>query len=234
MAENKFKEILNKIKAAFDAPIVPAAPAADTEPLATANVVSYPVDGGVPAFTDISDDGVPGIDANDALFTDEALMMPYPDGNYNVTGTTFGFTVAAGMVASVVDAAGTGAGTPIPDEAEPLTAGDVQPMPTVEERLAAIEAELAKAKIPVAPAMPTGMATEIALAATTQKFEAVTAKNEATIKELFELVEQLCATPSADPKTLTGNKKDQFDRTNKREKSLDGIAAAIKEMKTKK
>lgn len=234
MAENKFKEILNKIKAAFDAPVDPAAPVADAEPPATANVVSYPVDGGVPVFTDISDDGVPGIDANDALFTDEAMTMPYPDGTYNITGTTFGFTSAGGIVSMVTDPAGTGAGMPIPDEAEPLTAGDVPPMPTVEERLAAIEAELAKAKVPVAPAMPTGMATEVALVATTQKFEAVTAKNEATIKALFELVEQLCATPSADPKTLTGNKKDQFDRTNKREKSLEGIAEAIKSMKTKK
>lgn len=82
-------------------------------PPATPQPVSYNVDGGAPVFVDISDDGLPDIDANDKVFTDAGLTTPYPDGTYTVTGTDFQFTVAGGIVTTVVDPDGTGAGSPV-------------------------------------------------------------------------------------------------------------------------
>jgi hypothetical protein len=236
------KEILNKIKAAFDGPDVAPGdvqPADTTEPGTNAtgtNVISYAVDGAQPVYVDISDDGIADIDPDDAVYADEALTTPYPDGTYNITGTTFGFTVGGGLVASISDPAGTGAGTPIEDATDPvttdMTTAPVAPVApaqlSVEERLAAVEEELAKIK---KPAVPT--AAETQLQATSQKFEAQVKKHEETIKDLFGLVEKLCELPTADPVTLTGNKKDKFDRINAKEKKIEGIAAAIKEMKSK-
>jgi hypothetical protein len=66
--------------------------------------------------------------------------------------------------------------------------------------------------------------------AATQKIE----KQDLIIAGLFELAEKLVEMPSAEPKTLTGNKKDQFDKMKAKEAKLESIAAAIKEMKTKK
>lgn len=63
--------------------------------------------------------------------------------------------------------------------------------------------------------------------------QATMAKHEETIKGMFELVEKLVELPSADPKTLTGNKKEQFDRSKKKEEKLEGIASAIAAFKKK-
>lgn len=151
------KEILAKVKALFDLPAAPpAAPAAPPAGTATPAPCSYNVDGGQPVFVDISDDGVPDIDMGDKVYTDAALTTPYPDGTYNVTGTQFGFTVAAGSVATVTDVAGTGPGTPVAAVAAPVTAA-VPPPLTMEQRVAAIESMLGK--IGNAPA-PTGMSTD--------------------------------------------------------------------------
>jgi hypothetical protein len=65
------------------------------------------------------------------------------------------------------------------------------------------------------------------LQAATQKIE----KQDEVIKGLFELAEKLAETPTADPKTLTGNKKEQFERTTAKEKKIQGIAEAITQMK---
>lgn len=62
--------------------------------------------------------------------------------------------------------------------------------------------------------------------------EKVIARHEATIKGLFELVEKLVELPGADPVTLTGQKKENFDRTERREKKYEAIAAALKQAKT--
>lgn len=225
------KEIFLKIKAKFDVPadVTPGdiAPADTGTNKDGSNVISYNVDNGQPVFVDISDDGIADIDANDAVYTDETMTTPYADGTYKVTGTDFGFTVAGGIVSSIDDKDGKGAGTPIEDDKAPVTV-IVPPAAaaTLEQRVAAIEEEMAKQKVPV---IPTGMATEVELKAASQKVD----KHEQTIKDLFDLVEKLCEVPTADPKTLTGNKKDQFEKSNTREKKLESIAAAIKEMKNK-
>ncbi len=62
--------------------------------------------------------------------------------------------------------------------------------------------------------------------------EARMAKQDEVIKGLFELAEKLIEEPTADPVTLTGNKKDQFERANKKEQRLQKIADALKTTKT--
>ncbi len=64
--------------------------------------------------------------------------------------------------------------------------------------------------------------------------EARLTKQDEVIKALFDLVEEMSNMPSAEPKTLTGNKKDQFDRTNKKEAKMEKIAAAVAQMKKEK
>lgn len=141
------KEIFLDIKKAFfDAPAPPAQPPVSPAPTTGTKSCSYNVDGGGAVFVDISDDGVPDIDANDKVFSDPSLTVPYPDGTYNVTGTQFGFTVAAGAVTVVTDVAGTGPGAPVTDPAAlaaPVTAAVPAPL-SVEQRVAAIEATLGK------------------------------------------------------------------------------------------
>ena len=105
------KEILLKIKGMFDAPPAPAAPATPAPSGMTS--CSYNVDGGAPVYINIADDGIPDIDMGDMVYSDAAMTVPYPDGSYKVTGTSFGFTVTAGAVSAVDDATNAGPGTPI-------------------------------------------------------------------------------------------------------------------------
>jgi hypothetical protein len=56
-------------------------------------------------------------------------------------------------------------------------------------------------------------------------------RHEETIKQLLELTEQLVEMPNADPVTLTGSKKEKFERTQKKENAVLGIAAALKDLK---
>lgn len=112
-----FKAEYLKLKKAFqDAPPTgaPVTPPVVTPPAAP-QAVCYPVDGGQPVYVDISDDGIPDIDVNDKVFSDQALTTPYPDGTYKVTGTDFGFTVAAGVVSAVTDPDSKGPGMPMGD-----------------------------------------------------------------------------------------------------------------------
>ena len=66
--------------------------------------------------------------------------------------------------------------------------------------------------------------------------QAVTAmaKQDMKLKGLFDLVEQLAETPTADPATLTGIKKDKFDRAQSKEVKLQKIADAVKAMREEK
>ena len=120
------KENLLKIKAIFSTP-APVEPTPAPAKLDAA-IVSYAVDGGLPVYTDISNDNISGLDVNDAVFTDETLATPYADGTYTVTGTKFSFTVAAGVITSIEDADGTGPGEAIKD-VEPATPPTPNPAP---------------------------------------------------------------------------------------------------------
>jgi hypothetical protein len=201
------KDILQKVKAIFEAPAAPVVPPAPEVPapvgithkLADGTEVSIIQAGELPAAGDaVTVGGVPA----------PAGELAMEDGSTIVVGE-------GGVITEVKPAEPVT--TEIPVEQAVAT-------PTVEERLAKIEAALAKL---TAPAMPTGLATEAQLQAATQKIE----KQDEVIKGLFELAEKLAETPTADPKTLTGNKKEQFERTTAKEKKIQGIAEAITQMK---
>jgi hypothetical protein len=82
---------------------------------------------------------------------------------------------------------------------------------------------------------------QISVEAATQKIESqfsqiesqkeTIAKHEQTIKDLFDLVEKLVELPTADPVTLTGNKKEKFEKENAKQLRLERIAEAVKKQK---
>jgi hypothetical protein len=225
------KEILEKVKSYFADPVPSVAPPMPDVP-STGAVVGYAVDGGQPVYVDISDDSIPDIDAGDPVYSDQAKTTPYPDGDYKVTGTDFGFSVAGGVVTTVTDPDNKGAGVPMQDAKQDPKTTDVPPpppAPTFEERLAKLEEALAKLTATPAFALPTGLATEVQLQEAVKKIE----KQDEVIKGLFEIAEKLAETPTAEPITLNGNKKEQFEKKEKREKKIQGIAAAITQMKNK-
>lgn len=220
-------EILKKVKDLFTAPpIAAAAPPAPTEaePAASANVISYGIEGGQPVFLDVSDDNIVGIDANDKVFSDEALTMPYPDGSYKVTGTNFMFTVSGGVVSVVTDPDGTGAGIPTPDEVEPVTTGleSAPNQPTIDTKITDLENRVDAIKKMV---MPAGMAQMV------EDQSKIITRHEETIKGLFELVEKLVEMPTADPVTLTGPRKERFEKEKVKDERMKKMAEQIHSQK---
>lgn len=85
-----------------------------------------------------------------------------------------------------------------------------------------------------APAIPSmeDMSSMFAKAEKSDEQAKIIARHEETIKGLFELVEKLVELPGADPVTLTGQKKENFERLEKREKKFEALAAALKQVKT--
>lgn len=248
------KEKFEAIKAIFSA--TPPAPPASTPVKCDAPIVSYAVDGGVPIFTDITDDGVPGLDMNDYVFTDEALTTAYPDGTYKVTGTDFSFTVASGIITNIVDADGTGCGDAIiPTPAVPPIppAPITPPVPPVdmtkatpaqmremfdkfgtgllEDRLALIETML-KGLIEYNWGYELRQASQQdAIAAykdTIASNGVMFEKQEKFATQTIELLEQIIKEPTADPKTLPENKKGEF--ADAKEARINKFAEGIKKL----
>ena len=222
------KEKLQAIKEMFSAtppaPIVAPVQAEDTTAPAAmiANVVGYPVDGGAPVYTDISDDNIAGLDANDYVFTDESMATPYADGTYTVTGTDFGFTVSGGQIVSITNPSGSGAGQPLADIDAPM-ASAVPPAPTTTD-------------VPVKPmvspeAMKVMYAKQDDLKAQIEALTLKLAKQESFSKQVLELVEMLANQPKAEPQTLPDPKKDGFNA--RKEAQLEKMAKAIAEAKSK-
>lgn len=60
------------------------------------------------------------------------------------------------------------------------------------------------------------------------------AKQDQQLKGLFSLVEAMATIPSADPKTLTGPRKEVFDKNQSKEEKLEAISAALAEIKKKR
>ena len=222
------KEKLQAIKEMFSATPPPKseAPLAaedTTAPAAMiANVVGYPVDGGAPVYTDISDDNIAGLDANDYVFTDELMATPYADGTYTVTGTDFGFTVSGGQIVSITNPSGSGAGQPLADIDAPM-ASIVPPAPTTTD-------------VPVKPmvspeAMKNMYAKHESLEAQIVELKAHLGKQVEFSKQVLELVEMVANQPKAEPQTLPEPKKDGFNA--RKEAQLEKMAKAIAEAKSK-
>lgn len=200
------KDLFNKVKAAFSDPII--------VPVAATTMI-YKTAEGVEISIEIKDPSVtvePTI--GDIVTVAGIAVLPgdivLEDGSILVIGEG-GLIVEIKPVEAITQ----------PDAVTELAAPEiVAPQgPTVEQRLAAIEDKLAKME----------MATQVAQPVVVAQM----AKQEKVITGLFELVEQLTKEPTADPVTLTGTKKDQFDKNSAREKKFENYAQAIKALKTK-
>ena len=74
----------------------------------------------------------------------------------------------------------------------------------------------------------TGLATAQAAMA---KQDQTIQKQEEKLKALFSLTEELASIPTAEPQTLTGLKKEKFEKVKSREDRLEKIGNAIKELR---
>lgn len=214
---NQIKAMLGIIPAAQAAPPVPPADA-PIPPSANDDAVvsSYPVDGGQPVFVNNSDDGIAGIDKGDAAWLDEALTQPYPDGNYKVTGTNFGFTVSNGSVTDISDPDQKGAGAGIQDEPEPAAMGS-----NFNEEFAAFKTDFSEVKQQFE-------AHKLAFA----EAKATIDKQQAAITQLVGLVEQLAKTPVAEPLAPPQNFKS--DKIERREERIEKISVSLKDLRSAK
>lgn len=261
---NKVQDTIKKIKQLFDAMPAPADPASAAPAGADsgngATVAQYAVDGGQPVFVSIADDGMPDIDQNDAVFTDQACTAPYPDGTYKVTGTDFAFTVAGGIVTAVTDPDGKGAGTPVQAPAAPAAPAPAAPAAPAAPNFstpALMKKELEAFNLKFEGGATPNIA-DIAVmvkalfenifsydlqrarqAEAIAAYEDAFAKQEVKLKaqeqiqrELFNLMEQLSGTPTGDPleKPKLDIPKKGFETKAER---MSGIVGAIKNLNAK-
>lgn len=204
------KEILAKVKAIFDAPVAtPAAPSVVPTPVVPVAASAYKLKDGTEVT--ISMQGT-------ELAVGDMVMIagaPPPAGELELEDGTKITVDAMGMVTLV---------TP----AEPVTQPDFVAPPTgpsIEDRIAAIETKISMLSTPAAP---TGYATEDQYAEALKRIS----KQDEVIKGLFELVEAMSKEPAAEPATLTGRQKQQFDRNTAKEERLKKISDGIKKVKT--
>ena len=229
------KEKLEAIKAIFSAtppagfvapvvaPVVAPIKADDDAAGAMAAVpVGYPVDGGVPIYTDISDDQIPGLDANDYVFTDENMTTSYPDGTYNITGTDFGFTVSGGQIVSITNPSGSGPGEPIADIDEPVV-----PATTVVDAAKPMPAPTAPAVTP--ESMKVMYSKQEDLKKEIEVLKLQLSKQENFSEQVLELVEMMANQPTTSPVTVPESKKEGF--LSKKEANLQKMANAMAEAK---
>lgn len=252
------KEIFLKVKAVFDAPIVPPTPApappappavpiAKTYKLQDGTEISITQAGELPAAGDtVTIGGVPA-PASTYTLEDGATIT------VDATGTITAY--AAVMAAPPAPAP---VAPPVIAPAVPITQAQMEIMfakfaiGSADERITNLETmckalmecnygyQIREASEDAAvQAYKDSVALQVSsLMASSQQAideqKAINTKQQETITGLFELCEKLAEIPAADPVTLTGNKKEKFDRTEKREQKYETIAAAIKDMKNKK
>lgn len=202
-----FKNIKAEFSSAFDLvpPVITPAPAAPAV-LATSPVPSTLADGTPILITQAGD--VPA--SGDTVTAADGSFLPAGDISL-IDGTTLSID-ASGVVTAV------GAAAPVTTD----LAG-APPVPTIEERVAAIEAAIAKATAPAA------MSAEDA--ETIKKLKEDNAKLVKTVGDLFSLVEQIGVEPTAAPATISPVKKEKFERASKQEEYLVRMADNISKFK---
>lgn len=205
--------ILEKLKAIFNAPLAGAAPVAPAVP-------AVPAEPGEPI------DSMTGMDCP---LQDGRVMHCDPDMQVGAKCTIDGqpapagdYTMQDGSVCTVDDS---GTMTNIAPPSPVTTTPPAEP--TFEERVAAIEETLKKMQ---QPQCSTQYASQDELKEAKAKIE----KQDEVIKGLFELAEKLAETPTAEPATLTPNKKIGFEKAQARERKLEEIGNAITQLKNKK
>lgn len=256
------KEILAKIKAAFDgafppaaAPALPAAPA-DTPAPGTVYTLQ---DGSQISVTQAGSLPAPGDMVTVAGAPAPAGILTLQDGSMitcDATGCVTAYTPVGGPVTADIPAAAAAPPPPPPaaKPATPVTPAQMADMltrfatGTPEERLtnlelvakALMQSEFGWQILEQQRLSDTNAAIAIynntlkVAAAKVDSQEKIILKHEETIKGLFELVEKMIEIPSADPLTLTGRKKEQFDATKKKEDRFTQIAEDMKKLKTAK
>jgi hypothetical protein len=201
------KEILQNVKALFDAPVVPP-----VAPVTPPSILTLKLKDGTDISIALKN---PSVEAEPTVGDIVTVAgMPATEGVLELEDGSTITVDATGTITEITNV------VPVTPELEAAVAPVA---PTVEERLSAIEAELSKMKMAAQPVQVVAD-TAIPLAM---------AKQDEVIKGLFELVEKIAELPTAEPKTLVGNKKDQFERMNKKEQALNAIAEGIKSLKNK-
>jgi hypothetical protein len=202
------KELLQKVKGMFDAPLV--IPAAPSQPI---SVLPFKLKDGTEISIALKDPTANQMPSVGDLVTINGA--PAPEGVHELED---GSSITVDAMGAITEL----------KEVEPITPqvdlGAMPTTPTVEERLSAIEAELSKMKMAIQPVQQVQADTSIPLAM---------AKQDEVIKSMFELLEKMAEVPTSEPITLVGNKKDQFERQNKREAALEQIAKGIAEIRNK-
>lgn len=252
------KEILLKIKTAFDTPVVPPVPAAPAAPVASAK--TYKLQDG----TEISI-----TQAGETPAAGDSVMIggvPAPANTYTLEGGATIVVDATGMITLYTPVAMAAPPAPAPaptPPAQPVTLSAEQfaawvakfATGSTEERMVNLETmvkalmecnfgyEIRKGQEAQAieaykeSLSPLQTSLEAATANLQNAFEkaeaqqAIITKHEETIKGLFELVEKLVEMPTADPMTLTEGQKAKFEKQNARDERLKKIAEALKTQK---
>lgn len=258
------KELLAKVKAVFADPAAPTSEVAPTDTGATGTVytlqdgsqISIVQAGDLPAVGDMV--SVAGVPAPAGVLTLQDGSMITCD----ATGAITAYTPAGGPITTDVPAASAAAppaaaapATTAPAKAAtPVTPAQMADMMnkfatgTPEERLTNIElickalmqSEFGWQILEQQRLADTNAAIAIYknnLTAATAKFEAqdaVIKKQDGQLRGLFELVEKIVELPTANPVTLTGNKKEKFEKSQAKEDKFQAIADALKEIRESK
>jgi hypothetical protein len=249
------KEILLKIKAAFEGPIAP--PAAPPAPTAK----TYKLQDGVTEISITQAGETPAI--GDTVMIGGA---PAPANTYALQDGATIVVDAAGVITAYTAAMAappTPAPAPVPVPAVPVTlsAEDFRAMlakfaiGSTEERMGNMEtmlkalmecnfgyeirkgqeaAAIEAYKESLAPLQTAVTEMTSQLKASTDKIaeqQTIITKYGETITGLFELCEKLTELPTAEPVTLTGGKKEKFENQTKKEDRIAKMAESVKAMK---
>lgn len=212
------KSILAGIKAIFNAPVVPAAPALNPVPVVPA--APAVLAGTVFKLKDGSEISIAIKDPAVTTAPSVGDMVsiggaPAPEGVYELEDGTSLTTDATGAITIIVE--------PMPATQPEFTA---PPVKTLEERITALE---------IKTAAPAAMeAVELQMSAQSAKLDEANAKIEKqnqVITQLFELCEKLCNEPMTTPATLTGSAKDAFEKRTANMSRLERMGEARKSVK---
>lgn len=209
------KDLLKGVKEIFNADpnAAPAAPVADPAVAAPTNLSTktYKLKDGVEISV---------AQAGDILAVGDTVTVggvPATEGVHILEDGTSITVDASGVITLIVE--------PVPATTD--LSNEPAP-PTMEQRIATLEDTIKRLSTPA----PVQMSADTpVIKELTEKFSAQITKHEETIKAMFELMEQIVETPSGDPATLTGEKKDKFERSEKRTDRISRIAEAIKNEK---
>lgn len=254
------KELLAKVKALFDAAPGAAPAPGDIAPADTgATGTVYTLADGTTQISIVQAGTTPAVGdmVTVAGVPPAAGILTLLDGSsmtVDATGAITAYTAAAPITVDPLDAAKPAAPAPAPAPAVPAAPAPPKQFEITKENIATMFAAFATGssddrianlelvckalmdscfgwQIREAQQKATADQAIIIYKQDLVQAQAAMAKQDEKIKGMFELMETMVQLPTAEPKTLTGAKKDQFVKAESREKKLEGFAAAIKKNK---